>query len=305
MPESANDIVISAETAARLLHSRDAKAVMYYLHLLSGGGAGAESTAQALGWSEAETLSAQASLAAAGILPAPAPEATAEGDRPSYTANDITGQIEGDPAFAALIGYVQTRLARTLSTADLSRLLGIYDHLGMPAGEIMLLVSYCVGREKERKGDGARLGMYTVEREAYRWLRDGIDTEQKAEQYLRALEERDASVRRLARLVGIRGRDVVPSERRFLESWAASGLTDEAIYAAYDRTVAATGSLTWRYMDKIITDWRANGVPDLSQQPTPQSPAAKPTAPKNTNEPRMSAAERLRRMKQKEQEDEQ
>lgn len=291
------DIVISPEAAERLIRSRDAKAALYYLYLLSGGGAGADDTAAALGWSEAETLSAQASLSAAGLLPSPAIE-TAESPAPAYSAGDITAHLEGDPAFAALINYVQTRLARTLSTSDTAKLLGIYDHLGMPAGELMLLVSYCAGRERERKGEAARLGMWAVEREAHRWLRDGIDTEEKAENYLRALEQRSAAVSRLARLVGIRGRDVTASERRFLESWAASGLTDEAIYAAYDRTVMATGSLKWPYMDKIIADWRQNGVPDLSERPA-KTPAAS-AGEKKAAAPRVSAAERLRRKQQNE-----
>lgn len=304
MADDHRDIIISMDAAERLLRSRDAKAALYYLHLLAGGGAGVESTAAALGWSEAETLAAQASLAAAGILPTPNIEDQAN-SKPTYSANDITSHLEGDPAFAALITYVQTRLARTLSTSDISKLLGIYDHLGMPAGELMLLVSYCAGRERERKGEAARLGMWTVEREAYKWMGDGIDTEEKAENYLRALEERSAAVKRLARLVGIRGREVTPGEQRYLESWAASGLSDETIYAAYDRTVVATGSLKWPYMDKIIADWKQNGVPDPSAKPTP-SPSAnrKPTTAPKAPAQRISAAERLRRKRSQETEKE-
>ena len=43
------DIVISPEAAERLIRSRDAKAALYYLYLLSGGGAGADDTAAVLG----------------------------------------------------------------------------------------------------------------------------------------------------------------------------------------------------------------------------------------------------------------
>lgn len=293
------DIVISAAAAERILRLRDGRAALYYLHLLCGGGASVESTARALGWSESETLAAQAALSAAGVLPKG--EIEAEIQPPSYSSVDLTNKLEGDPAFAALITYTQMRMNRTLSPADTAKLLEIYDHLGMPAGEMMLLISWCVSRERQKKGDAARVAMWTIEREAHRWLNEGIDTEDKAEQYIRHLEAREADIERLKTALQIRGRELTASERRYLEKWSASGLQNEAIYKAYDRTVIATGSLKWAYMDRIIEDWMQNGVPDDTET-KPSNTAQKPT-PRRQVRPSdggEDAAELRRRRQQKE-----
>lgn len=291
------DIVISAAAAERILRLRDGRAALYYLHLLCGGGASAESTARALGWSESETLAAQAALSAAGVLPKG--EIEEEIQPPSYSSIDLTNKLEGDPAFAALITYTQMRMNRTLSPADTAKLLEIYDHLGMPAGEIMLLVSWCVSRERQKKGDAARVAMWTIEREAHRWLNEGIDTEDKAEQYTRHLEARNADIERLKAALQIRGRELTASERRYLEKWSASGLKDEAIYRAYDRTVIATGSLKWAYMDRIIEDWMQNGVPDDAEK-KPSNTAQKPGRQARPSYGGEDAAELRRRRQQKE-----
>lgn len=294
------DIVISAAAAERILRLRDGRAALYYLHLLSGGGASAESTARALGWSESETLAAQAALSAAGVLPKS--EIEQEAQPPVYSSADLTSKLEGDPAFAALITYTQMRMNRTLSPADTAKLLEIYDHLGMPAGEIMLLVSWCVSRDCAKKGDAARVTMWSIEREAHRWLREGIDTEDKAEQYLRHLEAREADIEKLKAALQIRGRDLTASERRYLEKWSASGLDNEAIYKAYDRTVIATGALKWAYMDRIIEDWMQNGVPNDSAEKKPQSVAQKPSQKRQArpSDGGEDAVELLRRRQQRE-----
>lgn len=294
------DIVISAAAAERILRLRDGRAALYYLHLLSGGGASAESTARALGWSDSETLAAQAALSAAGVLPGG--EMEEETPPPSYSPSDLTNKLEGDPAFAALITYTQMRMNRTLSPADTAKLLEIYDHLGMPAGEVMLLVSWCVSRERSKKGDAARVGMWSIEREAHRWLREGIDTEEKAEQYVRHLEAREADIEKLKAALQIRGRDLTASERRYLEKWSAGGLDDGAIYKAYDRTVIATGKLSWAYMDRIVEDWMRNGVPSEEAENKPQNKPQRPAGKRPSRQPDggEDAAELLRRRQQKE-----
>lgn len=293
------DIVISAAAAERILRLRDGRAALYYLHLLCGGGASVESTARALGWSESETLAAQAVLSAAGVLPKG--EIEAEIQPPSYSSVDLTNKLEGDPAFAALITYTQMRMNRTLSPADTAKLLEIYDHLGMPAGEMMLLISWCVSRERQKKGDAARVAMWTIEREAHRWLNEGIDTEDKAEQYIRHLEAREADIERLKTALQIRGRELTASERRYLDKWSASGLQDEAIYKAYDRTVIATGSLKWAYMDRIIEDWMQNGVPDdTEKKPTSAEHRPAPRRQVRPSDGGEDAAELRRRRQQKE-----
>ena len=55
--------------------------------------------------------------------------------------------------------------------------------------------------------------------------------------------------------LGIRGRDLTPTETKYISSWLGMGFEEDAIFIAYDRTVTSTGALKWPYMNKILCSW--------------------------------------------------
>jgi len=298
MPEHNSDILIPADAARKLIESRDSRAAMLWLRLQYGGMADGKTIAAELGWSAAEFRAAAAQLESLGLLPQRPLEPADE--LPSYGSADISTALESDPAFAETLRYTQTRLGRNLLTADISRLLGIYQNVGLPAGALMLLVSFCDNRAKRRSGKTARVTLRMIEQEAYRWARDGITTESEAEEHVRKLEEAEDRAHRIAGILQIHGRALTRTERAYLEHWATLPLNDEAIYAAYDRTVVNTGALKWSYMNKILEDWAANGVPqDLSAPARKPSAPARPAQPQKTTIPaRAAGEERLRRLRE-------
>ncbi len=309
MANENREIHISEATARKLLSARDARACMLWLRLSCfGGDAGRDGDgkliAAELGWSEAEFRAAVAQLESLGMLPS-APLEPAE-EPPHYTAADISETLERDAAFAETLRYTQTRLGRTLTTTDVGRLLSVYQNAGLPAGALMLLVSYCDNRAKRRSGETARVTMYMIEKEAYRWARDGVTTESEAEAHVRQLEQREERSARLARMFQITGRSLTATERAYIDRWIELPLDDDTIYAAYDRTVVNTGSLKWRYMNKILEDWAAHGRPaeetqEGAQRRSDRNPErsgqdAGTRAP--TPSPRRSDSERLRRLRE-------
>jgi len=293
-----DDFKITKTALDTLLRAKDGRASLYYLYMLANGDKPHAEVTAALGWSMAEFRAARTVLETVGLCEkATQDTVTAELTLPAYSTADITRSLEGDDAFSELIRYAQTRLSRVLATNDLGRLLGIYSHLGLSAGAVMLLISSCAESAERKSGKGARVGMWQIEREAYKWARTGITTETSAEQFVREIEAREMNLQRIAKLLGLSGKPITDTQAKYLERWEGMALPDEAIYAAYDKTVVNTGSLKWGYMDKILTDWKENGVPDSAAAPKPGRWNPPPqTASAGAH--KMSATERRRQREQ-------
>lgn len=172
---------------------------------------------------------------------------------PEYTARDLAER--GDPAFLALVDEAKRVLGHALSTPDLKTLFGIYDFLALPAEVVMQLLHYCVAVSK-----GRLPSMRYIEREAFVWARRKILTLEQADAYIADQLRRRQESTAVAELLGIRGREMTPSESRYVQTWISEGTPRELIELAYDRTVTNTGSLKWGYMNKILLSWKEKGL---------------------------------------------
>jgi len=291
------DIIIPGAAAERFIRTGDGKACIYYIAMLSSGQNGVSEIARLLGWSSAEARAARTALEAMGLCSREDPSAEPQKGLPDYSTDDVAKVMEYDPVFRTLVEYVRTALNKVLTKYDISRLLGIYDDLGLPAGVIMLLVGYCAERARRRFGEGARVVMGQVEREAYIWVREGITSEETAEAYIRRAAAADERVDELAALLQIRGRQPTATEEKYLTKWASFGMSNDAVYLAYDKTVVNTGGLKWGYMDKILSDWQSKGITTAAEAEKSGTRGAQ-EPPRQSGEPNASmlkAAEMLRR----------
>lgn len=251
-------ITISAGSIDALIAGGDGNAALLYLHICRRGGLSLSAAARELRRSEAEIAAAAAVLREAGLLRAEKPLESEE--LPEYSAADIVSRAETDGAFEALVEAVQHSLGKLLSTADLRTLFGIYDHLGLPAEVILLLVTHCIETYRESHGEGRIPTMRCIEKEAWYWAGQEIMSLDAAEEHIRREKEKKSLFRRALETLQIRGREPSPGERRYIESWLDMGFSPEALEPAYDRTVLGTGKLAWRYMDKILHSWHERGL---------------------------------------------
>ena len=88
--------------------------------------------------------------------------------------------------------------------------------------------------------------------------------------------------------LGIRGRELTPTERKYVFSWLDMGFSVDALSVAYDRTVTNTGSLKWNYMNKIVSSWHQKGIHTV--QEIEEKDRRTPTPAKNT-EPNAPASQ--------------
>ncbi len=246
--------ILSAEEADRLLGAADGTAALLYIYILRNGGFAPAAAARELKCGEPELLLAAKTLRRLGLLSQPQHPAETR-EIPEYTAEDIARRAQLDRGFTDVVSEAERTLGRVLSSNDLRLLFGLYDHLGLPADVIMLLLHHCVEEFQERSGAGRMPTMRYIEKEGWYWADQEILDLDSAEEHLRRERQRRETAEQVKETLQIRGRALTASERRYVESWIALGYGPDALAIAYDRTVLSTGKLAWKYMDRIVHSW--------------------------------------------------
>ena len=261
----------------KLLCAKNPDAALLYLYLHSGNDAA--SAEAALQMSATRFAHANATLRQLGLWTEPKNTPVFSGERPQYSERDVLGAMDSDNSFQSLYREVQRVLGRTLNTEELKILLGFIRYLGLPADVISVLVHYCMERARA-KGNLRNPSLRTIEKEAYHWAEQGIDSMEEAAAFIQHQNMRRSQLGRLMQLLQIRGRNLTPGEEKYASSWLDMGFDDAALQLAYDRTCLNTGGLNWAYMNKILTRWQQAGLFTLEQI---QSGDTKKSAPKGAS----------------------
>lgn len=249
------NLSIESGDVRRLLSAASGDAALLYIYIRCGNDpAGAE---EALRLTEGRYACAAATLRQLGLWPEEKRVIIAAGERPHYTERDVL-EMGSEPSFARLCGEVQRRLGKTLNTEELKILLSFVRYLGLPEDVICVLVTYCQERNR-RKGSLRNPSLRTIEKEAYSWAEQGIDTMEEAAAFIQTQNVYHSRLSRLCRLLQIRGRALTAAEERYAKAWLDMDVDDEVITMAYERTCLNTGGLSWAYMNKILTRWHEAG----------------------------------------------
>jgi len=259
---NSKDLHIDKSSLYKLLCAASGDAALLYLYIQSGNEL--SHAAQSLQLSDSRLSCAAATLRQLGLWPEQRPAVVISGERPQYSETDVLCAMDTDRDFRALYGEVQRLLGRALNTEELKILLGFVRYLGLPGDVISVLVCYCKDRARQ-KGSTRNPSLRSIEKEAYAWAEQGIDTMEEAVAYIQRQNLRRSRLGRLMQLLQIRGRNLTPGEERYAQQWLEWGFDEEAIGLAYERTCLNTGSLNWAYMNKILTRWQEAGLLTGSQ----------------------------------------
>lgn len=247
---------LSARDVQKLLAAASPDASLLYIYLKAGN---PMSSAEAeLSLSPSRISCAGATLRQLGLIADERPAPMLPGERPSYSEQDVLTAMEDDNTFRGLYSEVQRLLGKTLNTEELKILLGFTRYLGMSADVISVLVCYCKDRARQR-GSIRNPSLRTIEKEAYAWAEQGIDTMEDAAAFIREQNIRSSRLSRLKEILQIRGRNLTAAEDRYAQSWLDMGFQEELISMAYERTCLNTGGLNWAYMNKILQRWQEQG----------------------------------------------
>ena len=258
---NAVELTIEKSQVEKLLGAANGDAALLYLYLRSGNDL--QQAAQQLGISQSRLECAEATLRQLGLWQQEK-AVFVPGQRPDYTERDVIAAIDGDDDFRKLYGEVQRLLGKSLNTEELKILLGFTRYLGLPMDLISVLVNYCKVRARQR-GSLRMPSLRTIEKEAYAWAEQGIDTLGEASAFIGRQNMRNSQLGRLMQLLQIRGRNLTAGEERYAQQWLDMGFDEEVLAQAYERTCLNTGGLSWAYMNKILTRWHEAGLHTLAQ----------------------------------------
>lgn len=294
-------VSLSADAADKLIARGEGDAALLCLALLRHGDT--EKARKALRWSGERTGQAWSVLASLGLVAdAKAPEAVPvplepEGP-PDYVRADILSAME-EGAFQSLYHAVERKLGKKLSDADLKSLYEIFDFLALPAEVILLLITWCTEQMQEKYGPGKLPKMPMIKKTAYAWQRQGVDTVEAAEEYLKKQTRLRQREREILPLLDIVGRMPVEKEREYINSWVEWGFPGDAIRLAYERTIMQKGKLDWKYLNGILRNWHSKGLHTVNEiQAGDSDPNRKKTpvpTPQTTQEREQAFGDRLRR----------
>ena len=255
-------IIIESAQARKLLAARSGDAALLYLHIC-GGGDPADAPA-ALDMTSARYQVASATLRQLGLWPEEKKTPILPGQSPVYSEQDVLSAMDSDASFRMLYGEIQRLLGRAMNTEELKILLSFQRYLGLSAEVVSVLVSYCKDRARQ-KGNLRNPSLRTIEKEAYRWAEQGIDTLEEAAAFIQNQNLRASRLGHLLELLQIRGRTLTQAEERYANAWLEMDLADEVITLAYERTCLNTGGMSWPYMNKILTRWNEAGLKTAQQ----------------------------------------
>ena len=276
-------LTISTTVADKLIGQGEGDAVLLYLLLLRHHGRiSAAEAAKTLRFSSERQQRAEQVLSTLGLLGEKQAEIAPAEEKPDYTQIDIAERTEGDATFRLLRGEVEKLLGRRLTTADCGILLGLYDHLSLPADVIYQLVCHCVERSERAYGEGRRPTLRQIEREGYLWSRRGIDSIPRAIDYLKTYHQRQGLIPAYMRALQLGDRLPAPSEEKFLIEWMDMGFPPEVVAIAYDRTMLRCHELKWGYLGGILKKWHEKGLHTAESVEKGESkPAAAPARAEN------------------------
>ena len=276
----------------KLIAAHDGDTALLWLWLCRSGVYNGDRAAEELCRTLGEMDRAYEKLCRMGLYPITpdrkeAPSSPAE-ELPQYTVNDVLRRSSEDGSFKAVLQEAERVLGRSLSSPDMKILFGIYDYLALPTEVIFVLLNYCTELYRQKYGPGRLPAMRSIEKEAYSWANNEILTLEQAEEFIEESRSRRSRAEEIKAALGIRGRELTPTERKYVFSWLDMGFSVDALSVAYDRTVTNTGSLKWNYMNKIVSSWHQKGIHTV--QEIEEKDRRTPTPAKNT-EPNAPASQ--------------
>ena len=169
-----------------------------------------------------------------------------------YSLDEIK-VFQSSDEITELIFVIESYIKRTLTTTDLNTIFYWYDELHFSSELIDYLVQYCI-----TKGHNSSRYMDKV---AIAWHESGIRTVEEAKANAAIHSQVFYGV---MKAFGITGRSLVENEKNYIKTWTNDYKFElPIIQEACARTIAGSGGINFAYCDKILSNWKNEGVHNL------------------------------------------
>jgi len=190
--------------------------------------------------------------------PVPLSVVQADSQRLAYDTGEIPSAVSQDSSLSEMISLAQEILGKTLSRQEMETLYWFYDGLRFSPEVILMLLEYCVSKNKRH--------INYIEKVAVTWHEKGISTIEAVDAYLKAEEQKSTYLYSIRKVMGITNRALSQNEEQFLNKWHDHfGMSEEMVALAYEHCILQTAKLSFPYMDKILTRWHQSGIYTIEQ----------------------------------------
>lgn len=204
-------------------------------------------------WEKKEQLSltftAEGSLASVELI-GDKPEKKETGAEERYVDFPPALNLSEDEEFVQLLYVIQRYLGKILTGRDLDMLAYWYQELRFPADVIEYMVEDCV--------NNGHKSMRYIEKVALDWHERGFKTLARAKAYNQSYRNEYYKV---MKAFGLNGRNPAPPEQEMIGKWLSEyRFPVEIITEACRRTIEAIHEPSFKYADRILSDWKEAGV---------------------------------------------
>ena len=175
-------------------------------------------------------------------------------DFPAYSLEDVEAHLK-NPEVARLFYAAESLMGKLLTDVERRMFLGFYDDLGLPVDVIIVMIEYCVDKNKKNNNY-----FRTV---AHDWAERGIAAPEEAEEYISLFNN---EYREILRYFGVSGRDPIEKEIEYMHRWLKEeGWPIGVIKLACEKTIMNKGSANFAYADGIIRKWKKDNIHTVEQ----------------------------------------
>ena len=170
---------------------------------------------------------------------------------PRLTLKEALARINENSNFKFLIEEAPKILKRNLTSTDTIILISFMDWTGIDIDLALMIMNYCSLINK--------CSSKQIEQEAYRWLNNGIDTHEKAENFIK----QNLNLIKLQQEVASAFHKPSLSEREktFVKKWVEDFNYDiKIIKLAYERAIIRKGEKDFSYINGILFSWFKKGI---------------------------------------------
>ncbi len=176
----------------------------------------------------------------------------------TYDSVEVAKKISESNSLSEMVQLAQELLAKPLSPDELETLFWLNDELGFSAEAVLLLLDYCISREKRN--------MRYIEKVAISWHEQGIISPEDIMEHIASEEEKNTTAYKLRKAMGIADRPITAPEEAYLNKWCEEfKIPEDMIILAYESCLLNTSKLSFPYMDKIIERWHSQGIMTRAQ----------------------------------------
>ena len=150
-------------------------------------------------------------------------------------------------------GYMLTcekKLGRPLSLTEIEIFSNMRDWIGLDEDVIFTLIDYCKAKGKAR--------IKYMEKVALDWHEKGIASQDAALEYIHMMEYEFTDI---LKALGKAGFSPTKTDEKYFTKWLKEmEMPLDIVLAACEKTVETTGKPGLKYADKILENWKSEGV---------------------------------------------